>query len=84
MYVIFLTLILDFHAYAVILYFLNNPSVIFLTQLHSISQYCRNFNTPHHPRLIEIDLTHVLLPLVVQVGNWEGPHTWNSLGPLFI
>ena len=24
-----------------VLYFLNNPSVIFLTQLHSISEYCR-------------------------------------------
>jgi hypothetical protein len=31
-----------------ILYFLNNPSVIFLTQLHSISEYCRILNTPHH------------------------------------
>ena len=27
-----------------VMYFLNNPSVIFLTQLHSISEYC----TPHH------------------------------------
>jgi hypothetical protein len=32
-------------------YFLNNPSVIFLTQFHSISEYCRILNTPHHPRL---------------------------------
>ena len=24
-----------------VLYYLNNPSVIFLTQLHSISEYCR-------------------------------------------
>ena len=31
-----------------ILYFLNNPSVIFLTQLHSISEYCRILNTSHH------------------------------------
>jgi hypothetical protein len=38
-----------------VLYFLNNPSVIFLTQLHSISEYCRILNTPHHPRLIDID-----------------------------
>jgi hypothetical protein len=30
-----------------VLYFLNNPSVIFLTQLHSISEYCRILNTPH-------------------------------------
>ena len=25
-----------------------NPSVIFLTQLHSISEYCRILNTPHY------------------------------------
>ena len=31
-----------------VLYFLNNTSVIFLTQLHSISEYCRILNTPHH------------------------------------
>ena len=31
-----------------VLYILNNPSVIFLTQLHSISEYCRILNTPHH------------------------------------
>ena len=31
-----------------VLNFLNNPSVIFLTQLHSISEYCRILNTPHH------------------------------------
>jgi hypothetical protein len=29
-----------------VLYFLNNPSVIFLTQLHSISEYCRILSTP--------------------------------------
>ena len=34
-----------------VLYFQNNPSVIFLTQLHSISEYCRILNTPHHLRL---------------------------------
>ena len=34
-----------------ILYFLNNSSIIFLTQLHSISEYCRILNTSHHPRL---------------------------------
>ena len=33
-----------------VLYFLNNPSVICLTQLHSISEYCRMLNTPHHLR----------------------------------
>ena len=48
------TVILDFHTYASmnnVLYFLNNPSVTFLTQLHSISEYCRILNTPHHLRL---------------------------------
>ena len=34
-----------------VLYFLNNPSVICLAQLHSISEYCRILNTPHHLRL---------------------------------
>ena len=63
-----------------VMYFLNNPSVIFLTQLHSISEYCRILNTPHHLRLYSNWLnTH--LPPVVIVGNWEGPHKWNSLGP---
>ena len=38
-----------------VMYFLNNPSVIFLTQLHSISEYCRILNTPHYLSLIEID-----------------------------
>ena len=31
-----------------VLYFLNNPSVIFLTQLHSNSEYYRILSTPHH------------------------------------
>ena len=31
-----------------VLYFLNNLSVIFLTQLHSISEYCRILNISHH------------------------------------
>ena len=31
-----------------VLYFLNNHSVIFLTQLHSISEYYRILNTPNH------------------------------------
>jgi hypothetical protein len=34
-----------------VLYFLINPSEIFLTQLHSILEYCRILNTPHHLRL---------------------------------
>ena len=29
-------------------YFLSDPSVIYLTQLHFISEYCRILNTPHH------------------------------------
>ena len=31
-----------------LLYFLNNPSGIFLTHLHFISEYCRILNIPHH------------------------------------
>jgi len=31
-----------------VLYFLNSPSVILPTQLHSISENCRILNTPHH------------------------------------
>ena len=34
-----------------VLYLLSNPSVIFLTQLDSISEYCRIWNIPHHLRL---------------------------------
>jgi hypothetical protein len=29
-----------------VLFFLSNPSVAFLTQLHSISEYCRDFKYP--------------------------------------
>ena len=47
--IVYLTLLLDFHLCSHnVLYFLNNPSVIFLTQLHSISEYCRILNTPRH------------------------------------
>jgi len=35
----------------IVLYFLNNPLVVFLAQLHSISEYCRILNTPHRLRL---------------------------------
>ena len=31
-----------------VLYLLSNPSVVFLTQLHSISEYCRILSTRHH------------------------------------
>ena len=34
-----------------ILYFLNNPSVIFIKHWHSISEHCRILNTSHHLRL---------------------------------
>ena len=34
-----------------ILYFLNNPSVIFIKHWHSISEYCRILNTSHHLHL---------------------------------
>jgi hypothetical protein len=40
----------------------------------------QNFKHPssHSP------LSNSHLPPVVKVGNLEGPHKWNSLGPLFI
>jgi hypothetical protein len=60
-----------------VLYFLNKPSVIFLTQLHSISEYCRILNTPHHHLRLYWNWLSTL-----KVGNWEGPHKWISLGPL--
>jgi hypothetical protein len=48
-YIIFITVIgLSHLCCHSVLYFLNNPSVIFLTQLHSISEYCRILSTPHH------------------------------------
>ena len=51
-YVVFNTVIWISHlCFNNVLYFLNNPSVIFLTQLHSISEYCRILNTPYHLRL---------------------------------
>ena len=53
-----------------VLYFLNNPSVIFLTQLHSISEL-QNFKHPSSssPLLKLIKHTSIFLP-----------HKWNSLG----
>ena len=51
-YNIFNTVIGLFHSCChKVVYFLNNPSVIFLTQLHSISENCRILNTPYHLRL---------------------------------
>jgi hypothetical protein len=49
-----------------ILYFLSNPSVSFLTLLHSISEYCRILSTPHHLQFIEIDETYFHLHPVVK------------------
>ena len=34
-----------------VLYFLNNPSIIFLIQLHSIPEYCRIWKILHHLHL---------------------------------
>jgi hypothetical protein len=68
-----------------VLYFLNNPSVIFLTQLHLISEYFRILNTPRHPRLYSNWLNTLpssSSPEGVVLG--EMPHKWNSLGPLLI
>ena len=68
-----------------VLYFLSNPSVIFRTQLHSISEYCRILNTPHHLRLYWNWLSTFPSSSSHEGGGiWEGPHNWNSLGPLFI
>jgi hypothetical protein len=67
-----------------VLYFLNNPSVIFLTQLHSISEYYRILNILHYLPLYWNWSNTPHLPPVVKIGNWEGPHKWNSLWPLFI
>ena len=51
-YNIFNTVIGLFHSCChKVVYFLNNPSVIFLTQLHSISENCRILDTHHHLRL---------------------------------
>ena len=56
-----------------VLYFLNNPSVIFLTQLHSISEYCRILNTPHHIRLYWNWLNTLPSSSSREGGYWEGP-----------
>jgi hypothetical protein len=52
------------------LYFLSNPSVIFLTQLHSISEYCRILNTPSsHSPLSNSHLPPVTL-FKPKIGTW--------------
>jgi hypothetical protein len=54
-----------------VLYFLNNPSETFLTQLHAISEYCRILNTPHYLRLYW-NWTHFYLPPFVKVEELRG------------
>ena len=41
-------------------------------------------NSTEQKSFIESGYAHLHLPPVVSVGNWEGPHKWNSLEPLFI
>ena len=57
-------------------------SVIFLTQLHSISEYCRILNTPHHPRLCSNWLSTFPSSFSREGVEWEGSHNWNNLWPL--
>ena len=54
-----------------ILYFLNNHSVVFLTQLHFISEYCRILNIPHHLRLYWNCLNTLLSSSSREGENWE-------------
>jgi hypothetical protein len=37
-----------------VLYFLNNPSVIFLTHLHSITKYCTILNSSHQSPVLQL------------------------------
>ena len=64
----------------------KNPSAIFLTHLHSISEYCRILNIPHHLCLYWHWLN--TLPSSSSREGWElggaSPHKWISLEPLFI
>ena len=60
----------------------HNSSVIVLTQLHSISEYYRILNASHHLRIYWNWLS--TLPPSSSHEGGEGPHKWNSLGPLFI
>ena len=70
-----------------VLCFLNNPTAIFLIHVALHFRILHNFNTPSISsplfRLIKHTGQHHL-PSVVKVENGEGPHMWNSLGPLFI
>jgi len=38
----------------IVLYFLRNPSVIILTQLHSISKYCTILNSSHQSPVLQL------------------------------
>ena len=62
------------------LYSLNNPSAICLAQLHYISEYCRNANTPHHPHLYSNNIPS----FSSREGGVLGGTSRNSLGHFFI
>ena len=66
-----------------ILYSLSNHSVIFLAQLHSISEHCRILSTPHHPRLYSIWLNTIPSSSIREVGGL-GMGKRNNKGHLFI
>ena len=67
-----------------VLYFLNNSSVIFLTQLHSISEYCRILKTPHHLCLYWNWLKTLPSSSSREGEELGGSHKWNNIGPLLI
>jgi len=54
------------------LYSLNNPSVFFFAQLHSILEYYRILNTRHHPRLYSKWLNTLQSVYSHESGDWEG------------
>ena len=83
-YNIFITVIgLSYLCCHNVMYFLNNPSVILLTQLHSISEYCRILNTLYQLRLYG-NWLNTLPSSSSREGGELGPQKWNSIGPLFI
>ena len=68
-----------------VLFFLNNPSVNYLTQLHSISEYCRILNTPYHLCLYWSWLNTLPSSSSREGGELAGAsHKRISLRPLFI
>jgi hypothetical protein len=50
-----------------VLYFLNNPSVIFLTQLHSITKYCIILNSSHQSPVVQF-IKHI--SIFLQSWRW--------------